>query len=42
MCHCSQDTALRDIHNLIDKGILCDTGKGGRNRNYELIISKCP
>ena len=37
MCHCSQDTALRDIHDLIGKGILRDTGEGGRSKNYELI-----
>ena len=36
ICHCSQDTALRDIHDLIDKGILRDTGEGGRSKNYEL------
>ena len=37
ICHCSQDTALRDIHDLIAKGILRDTGEGGRSKNYELI-----
>lgn len=37
ICHCSQDTALRDIHDLIVKGILRDTGEGGRSKNYELI-----
>ena len=36
MCHCSHDTALRDIHDLIGKGILRDTGENGRNKNYEL------
>jgi Fic family protein len=40
MCHCSQDTALRDIHDLIEKGILRDTGEGGRSKNYELIDMK--
>lgn len=34
--HCSQDTALRDIKDLISKGILRDTGESGRNTNYEL------
>lgn len=38
MCHCSQDTALRDINDLINKGILRDSGEGGRSKNYELII----
>ena len=37
MCHCSQDSALRDIQDLIKKGILRDTGEGGRSKNYELI-----
>ena len=35
--HCSQDTALRDIQSLIDKGILRKTDEGGRSTNYELI-----
>lgn len=34
--HCSQDTAYRDITDLIQKGILRSTGEGGRNTNYEL------
>lgn len=33
---CSQDTALRDILDLIAKGILTKTGQGGRSTNYEL------
>ncbi len=37
ICHCSQDTAIRDIHDLMDKGILRDTGEGGRSKNYELL-----
>lgn len=37
ICHCSQDTALRDIHDLEEKGILRDTGEGGRSKNYELV-----
>lgn len=32
----STDTALRDIKSLIEKGILRETGEGGRNVNYEL------
>ena len=35
--HCSQDTALRDIQSLIEKGILRKTDEGGRSTNYELI-----
>ena len=34
--HCSQDTANRDIRDLIAKGILQQTQEGGRNTNYEL------
>lgn len=33
---CSQDTALRDIQDLIEKGILRKTEHGGRSTNYEL------
>ena len=32
----STDTALRDIKDLIAKGILQETDEGGRNANYEL------
>ena len=33
---CSSDTALRDIKDLIEKGILQQEKGGGRNTNYEL------
>jgi len=33
---CSQDTALRDIQDLIEKGILVKSEQGGRSTNYEL------
>ena len=33
---CSQDTALRDIQDLIEKGILVKSKQGGRSTNYEL------
>lgn len=36
MCSCSQDTALRDINDLISKGMLRNSGEGGRNANYIL------
>ncbi len=32
---CSQDTALRDIHDLINKGILAKSESGGRSAKYE-------
>jgi Fic family protein len=34
---CSQDTALRDIKDLINKGILRQEESGGRSTNYEII-----
>jgi Fic family protein len=34
---CSQDTALRDIQDLIGKGILVKSNLGGRSTNYELV-----
>ncbi|MCM1110471.1 MAG: Fic family protein [Clostridium sp.] len=37
ICRCSQDTALRDINDLIRKGMLRDSGEGGRSANYLLI-----
>ncbi|MDE7375995.1 MAG: Fic family protein [Muribaculaceae bacterium] len=36
ICHCSQDTALRDINDLINKGILRKSDEGGRSANYLL------
>ena len=33
---CSQDTALRDIQDLIEKNILAKSESGGRSTNYEL------
>jgi Fic family protein len=33
---CSQDTALRDIQDLIEKRILVKSEQGGRSTNYEL------
>ena len=33
---CSQDTALRDIQDLINKGILIKSDSGGRSTKYEL------
>ncbi|GAA4850820.1 Fic family protein [Algivirga pacifica] len=37
ICKCSQDTALRDINDLIQKGIMeKDEGKG-KNTNYKLV-----
>ncbi len=38
ICKCSQDTALRDIQDLIKKDILQKEASGGRNTSYELIM----
>jgi Fic family protein len=40
MTKTSPDTALRDIKDLIEKGILKQDEAGGRSTNYELIIEK--
>lgn len=37
---CSQDTALRDIQDLIDKGIMVKSLQGGRSTNYELKVNE--
>ena len=37
---CSQDTALRDIQDLIDKGILIKLKSGGRSTKYKLRIDE--
>lgn len=36
ICHCSQDTALRDIQSLLSKGMLVESAEGGRSKNYLL------
>jgi Fic family protein len=37
----STDTALRDIKDLIEKGILMQNGAGRRSANYSLIFTNC-
>jgi Fic family protein len=34
---CSQDTALRDITDLLDRGVLIKSSSGGRSTSYELM-----
>jgi Fic family protein len=36
ICKCSQDTAIRDMKDLVEKRILQQEQKGGRSTNYEL------
>jgi Fic family protein len=38
ICKCSQDTAIRDIKDLIEKNVLQQEDSGGRSTNYELIL----
>jgi len=38
----SSDTALRDIKDLVEKGILQQTSEGGRSANYELVDFTSP
>lgn len=38
IARCSQDTAIRDIQDLINKGMLRKEAEGGRSTNYELQI----
>ena len=34
---CSSDTALRDINDLVDQGVLARSTEGGRSTNYRLV-----
>jgi Fic family protein len=36
LAKCSQDTALRDIRELLDRGILVQNTGGGRSTSYQL------
>jgi Fic family protein len=42
MTHTSSATALRDIQDLVQKGILQDSGESGRNTNYILQARPIP
>ena len=33
-----RDTALKDIQDLVDKGVLSDSGEGGRSTNYVINL----
>lgn len=37
MAKCSQDTALRDIQVLLDRGLLVKDAAGGRSTHYQLV-----
>ena len=39
IARCSPDTALRDINDLLARGVLIRTGGGGRSTNSELVDS---
>ncbi len=36
---CSQDTALRDIDDLIKRGVLAKDAGGGRSTSYALVLA---
>jgi Fic family protein len=38
MAKCSTDTALRDISDLVEKGVLTKGGAGGRSAYYEIAF----
>jgi hypothetical protein len=40
MAKCSQDTALRDIVDLVERGILAKDPAGGRSTSYSLLQSE--
>ncbi|MFO7933504.1 MAG: Fic family protein [Bacteroidales bacterium] len=40
MTNVHRDTALRDIQDLVEKGILSDSGEGGRSTNYILNLPR--
>jgi Fic family protein len=37
MAKCSRDTAIRDINDLLEKGVLQKEAAGGRSTHYELL-----
>lgn len=39
MCKCSQDTALRDLSDLLQKQVLRKNEAGGRSTHYTLVVS---
>lgn len=39
MTKCSQDTALRDISDLIHRGVLVRNDAGGRSTSYTLALA---
>jgi Fic family protein len=42
LCKCSADTALRDLTDLLDKGLLRRSTAGGRSTSYELDLPATP
>ena len=37
LAKCSHDTALRDIQELVERGLLVRSAEGGRSTGYELV-----
>ncbi len=42
LAKCSPDTALRDIQDLVDRGVLVRSAAGGRSTSYKLIEGNGP
>ncbi len=42
LAKCSQDTALRDILDLVDRGVLTKDSGGGRSTSYSLVAADAP
>jgi len=40
LTRCSQDTALRDINDLLEKGVLTKERGGGRSTSYALVVKR--
>jgi Fic family protein len=37
LARCSQDTAYRDILNLVERGVLVQNAEGGRSTSYSVV-----
>jgi Fic family protein len=42
LADCSEDTALRDISELLERGILARGSERGRSTNYTLVENQAP
>lgn len=42
LAKCSSDTALRDINDLVQRGVLMKSAAGGRSTSYEIVFGREP